>query len=289
MVLLATMHLTKVYKQHVAVNDINLKIKAGRMTAILGPNGAGKSTLIKLLIGQLTPTAGTVEMNRTRQPGVVFQGSVLDDALTVEENLRLRAQQYRDVPKQRVAELRVQFGLTSIFQQRYGTLSGGQKRRVDIARALLNHPEILFLDEPTTGLDIQTRTVIWQLLHDLQQREGLTIVLTTHYLDEADTADNVYIMTNGRVCSHGSAAEIKQRYGRPQLVLTVAPNAQPTVLATLVQTEFHVTGNQVICLPTDMASAIQILTICQPNLLDFEYRPSSLNDAFMALTGKELT
>ncbi|EQM53055.1 hypothetical protein N692_06860 [Lactiplantibacillus plantarum EGD-AQ4] len=277
MLLLSTMHLTKAYKQHVVVNDINLKIKTGSMTAVLGPNGAGKSTLIKLLIGQLTPSAGTVEMTHTRQPGVVFQSSVLDDALTVEENLRLRAQQYRHVPEQRVAELRVQLGLTSFFHQRYGTLSGGQKRRVDIARALLNHPEILFLDEPTTGLDIQTRTAIWQLLQDLQQRERLTIVLTTHYLNEADTADNIYILVKGCICANGTAAEIKRRYARSQLVLTVEPDAQSAVLTILAQTEFHVAGNQVICLPTDMASALRILTMCQSNLLDFEYRPGSLD------------
>lgn len=286
--LLTTHHLTKTYRQHVAVNDINIQVTAGSLTAILGPNGAGKSTLIKMLIGQLTPSAGTIEMQTTRQIGVVFQTSVLDATLTVQENLQLRAQQYHHLSKDRVQQLSQQLGLNHFLNQRYGTLSGGQKRRVDIARALLNQPEILFLDEPTTALDIQTRTAIWQLLHELQQKEQLTIILTTHYLDEADTADNVYVVAAGQVIANGTAASIKQQYAQQRLVLTAAPASISTILTQLAQFTTHVQGNQVHCVVSNMTMALQILDECRPLLTNFEFHPGTMDEAFMALTGKEL-
>ncbi|KZU31701.1 ABC transporter ATP-binding protein [Lactiplantibacillus plantarum] len=245
--LLTTHHLTKTYRQRVAVNDINLQVTTGSLTAIIGPNGAGKSTLIKMLIGQLVPSAGTIELQTTKQVGVVFQNSVLDSELTVVENLQLRAHQYHYLPKHRVEQLGAQLGLTRFLHQRYGTLSGGQKRRVDIARALLNQPEILFLDEPTTALDIQTRTAIWHLLHQLQQQEHLTIILTTHYLDEADTADNVYVIASGQVIANGTATSIKQQYAQQRLVLTAAPTCVSAVLKRLPPMKVDVAGNQVSC------------------------------------------
>ena len=204
--------LTKNYGDHTAVKDINLEFKKGSFNAILGPNGAGKSTTISMLIGLKRATNGQIIYAPNTRIGVVFQASVLDEKLTVKENLAIRAQQYKGIKGGRVEDLINQLGLTAFQKQLYGTLSGGQKRRVDIARALLSNPDILFLDEPTTGLDIQTRKSIWDLLYRLQRDEGMTIILTTHYLDEADEADQLYIIDHGKVIAQGSAAEIKSEY-----------------------------------------------------------------------------
>ena len=204
--------LTKNYGDHTAVKDINLEFKKGSFNAILGPNGAGKSTTISMLIGLKRATNGQIIYAPNTRIGVVFQASVLDEKLTVKENLTIRAQQYKGIKDGRVEDLINQLGLTAFQKQLYGTLSGGQKRRVDIARALLSNPDILFLDEPTTGLDIQTRKSIWDLLYRLQRDEGMTIILTTHYLDEADEADQLYIIDHGKVIAQGSAAEIKSEY-----------------------------------------------------------------------------
>ena len=202
-------NLTKVYGDKVAVNKLDIQIERGSFTAILGPNGAGKSTTIQMLIGLLQPTSGQITYAEQTKLGVVFQNSVLDANLTVVENLQIRAKQYKQVKTGKIEQLIEQLGLTSFAKQRYGTLSGGQKRRVDIARALLNSPDLLFLDEPTTGLDIQTRESIWKLLKDLQQKENMTVVLTTHYLNEADDADKIYIVDHGQVIAQGSADQIK--------------------------------------------------------------------------------
>lgn len=191
--ILETRHLSKIYGNKRAVHNLNLQIEAGGFTAILGPNGAGKSTTIQMLTRLLQPTTGEILYNSNIKLGVVFQNSVLDDMLTVRENLDIRAGQYNRIDKGKVDSLIEQLGLKKFSTQLYGTLSGGQKRRVDIARALLNNPDVLFLDEPTTGLDIQTRKVIWDLIHHLQMKEKMTVILTTHYLDEADDADMIYI------------------------------------------------------------------------------------------------
>ncbi|KRM27290.1 ATP-binding cassette domain-containing protein [Schleiferilactobacillus harbinensis] len=267
--LLTAKNLTKTYGDHVAVNGINLTIEKGSLTAVLGPNGAGKSTTINMLTGLLAPTAGMVSYADETKIGVVFQNSMLDKALTVTENLRIRAKQYRDVPASRVAVLIEELGLTDFQNQPYGTLSGGQRRRVDIARALLNAPTILFLDEPTTGLDIQTRTAIWSLLHALQQSQQLTILLTTHYLDEADHADMVYIVDRGQVIAQGTAATIRTQYAQNVLTVTTAAGEQ-------------------VHHPQTAQAAMAFLTAHKQVILNFEYRAGTMDDAFMALTGKEM-
>lgn len=287
--LLTAKHLTKTYGRHVAVNGIDLQVEAGSLTAILGPNGAGKTTLIKMLIGQLTPSAGEITYQMTKKPGVVFQTSVLDAQLTVRENLSIRAQQYRHVPSGRIQELSEQLGLTKFLTQRYGTLSGGQKRRVDIARALLNQPEILFLDEPTTALDIQTRTAIWNLLQDLQRTQHLTIILTTHYLDEADTADNVYVVAAGRVIANGTAEAIKKQYAQNRLILTALQDPQALVEKLQgASASIKVQANVVTCLVSNAEVALQLLDDCRSLISNFEFHPGTMDEAFMALTGKEL-
>ena len=280
--------LTKSYGEHVAVRNINLEFKKGSFNAILGPNGAGKSTTISMLIGLKRATNGQIIYAPNTKIGIVFQASVLDEKLTVKENLAIRAKQYKGMTHNRVDELIHQLGLTAFQKQLYGTLSGGQKRRVDIARALLSKPDILFLDEPTTGLDIQTRKSIWDLLYRLQRDEEMTIILTTHYLDEADEADQLYIIDHGKVLAQGSAAEIKSQY---------ASNLLKIRFKNLQDLEKILPNNMVVekekdleysLYPETQLEAIDYLTQVREKIAGFEFRPGTMDDAFIALTGREV-
>jgi ABC transporter, ATP-binding protein len=279
--------LTKNYGDHTAVKDINLEFKKGSFNAILGPNGAGKSTTISMLIGLKRATNGQIIYAPNTRIGVVFQASVLDEKLTVKENLAIRAQQYKGIKGGRVEDLINQLGLTVFQKQLYGTLSGGQKRRVDIARALLSNPDILFLDEPTTGLDIQTRKSIWDLLYRLQRDEGMTIILTTHYLDEADEADQLYIIDHGEVIAQGSATEIKSEYASNLLKICFKDKQVekflPKNMPVEKENEFEYS-----LYPKSQLEAIDYLTQVREKIASFEFRPGTMDDAFIALTGREV-
>ena len=279
--------LTKNYGDHTAVKDINLEFKKGSFNAILGPNGAGKSTTISMLIGLKRATNGQIIYAPNTRIGVVFQASVLDEKLTVKENLAIRAQQYKGIKGGRVEDLINQLGLTAFQKQLYGTLSGGQKRRVDIARALLANPDILFLDEPTTGLDIQTRKSIWDLLYRLQRDEGMTIILTTHYLDEADEADQLYIIDHGKVIAQGSAAEIKSEYASNLLKICFKDKQVekflPKNMPVEKENEFEYS-----LYPKGQLEAIDYLTQVREKIASFEFRLGTMDDAFIALTGREV-
>ena len=279
--------LTKNYGDHTAVKDINLEFKKGSFNAILGPNGAGKSTTISMLIGLKRATNGQIIYAPNTRIGVVFQASVLDEKLTVKENLAIRAQQYKGIKGDRVKDLINQLGLTAFQKQLYGTLSGGQKRRVDIARALLSNPDILFLDEPTTGLDIQTRKSIWDLLYRLQRDEGMTIILTTHYLDEADGADQLYIIDHGKVIAQGSATEIKSEYASNLLKIYFKDKQVekflPKNMPVEKENEFEYS-----LYPKSQLEAIDYLTQVREKIASFEFRPGTMDDAFIALTGREV-
>lgn len=279
--------LTKNYGDHTAVKDINLEFKKGSFNAILGPNGAGKSTTISMLIGLKRATNGQIIYAPNTRIGVVFQASVLDEKLTVKENLAIRAQQYKGIKGGRVEDLINQLGLTAFQKQLYGALSGGQKRRVDIARALLSNPDILFLDEPTTGLDIQTRKSIWDLLYRLQRDEGMTIILTTHYLDEADEANQLYIIDHGKVIAQGSAAEIKSEYASNLLKICFKDKQVekflPQNMPVEKENEFEYS-----LYPKSQLEAIDYLTQVREKIASFEFRPGTMDDAFIALTGREV-
>ena len=280
--------LTKNYGSYATVRNINLEFKKGSFNAILGPNGAGKSTTISMLIGLKKPTKGQIRYAPNTKIGVVFQASVLDEMLTVRENLTIRAQQYKGIEASRVESLIHQLGLTAFQKQLYGTLSGGQKRRVDIARALLSNPDILFLDEPTTGLDIQTRKSIWDLLYRLQKDEGMTIVLTTHYLDEADEADQIYIVDHGKVIAQGSAITIKSQYASNILKIRFK---KLNDIEKLLQTEMTVEAEnelEYLFYPRTSLEAIEYLTQVREEIDSFEFRPGTMDDAFIALTGREV-
>ena len=286
--LVETKNLTKVYGDKVAVNGLDIQIERGSFTAILGPNGAGKSTTIQMLIGLLQPTSGQITYAEQTKLGVVFQNSVLDANLTVVENLQIRAKQYKQVATGKIEKLIEQLGLTRFAKQRYGTLSGGQKRRVDIARALLNSPDLLFLDEPTTGLDIQTRENIWQLLKDLQQKENMTVVLTTHYLNETDDADKIYIVDHGQVIAQGSADQIKERYARNILRILIQDSEDlKAALPTSCEWE-QAKENEFFFYPETTQEALTLLSQLGSYIEQFEFQAGTMDDAFMALTGREV-
>jgi len=276
MKLLQAINLTKKFPNKLAVNNISLTINQGELVALLGPNGAGKSTTLNMLIGVSQPTNGQIIFGEKStnikdyktEIGVVFQGSVLDGNLTVKDNIMTRANMYAK-PVQ-LKSLIKKFELESIWKQPYRSLSGGQRRRVDIARALVSSPELLFLDEPSTGLDIQTRTKIWEVLEQLRKETGLTIVFTTHYLEESENADYIYIMDQGKVIAEDTVAGLQKKYTQNVLQLD------------------YLNGESKIETLDSKDEAIKILTENAKLLADFEYRPGTMDDVFMNLTGKEI-
>ena len=286
--ILQAKNISKRYGNHLAVDNIQLQFKRGTFNAILGPNGAGKSTTISMLIGLKQPTQGDIIYEPGTKIGVVFQTSVLDEMLTVRENLIIRAKQYKGLKPNRVSDLIDRLGLSAFQKQKYGTLSGGQKRRVDIARALLHGPDLLFLDEPTTGLDIQTRKSIWDLLYQLQREEGMTVVLTTHYLDEADEADQIYIVDHGKVIAQGSALDIKNQYAKNILKIRFKKIQQIESLKASGMSVEQQGQLEYIFQPESEREAIDYLAQVRDKLAHFEFRPGTMDDAFIALTGREV-
>ena len=286
--ILQAKNISKRYGNHLAVDNIQLQFKRGTFNAILGPNGAGKSTTISMLIGLKQPTKGEIIYEPGAKIGMVFQTSVLDEMLTVRENLAIRARQYKGLKPNRVSDLIGRLGLSAFQKQRYGTLSGGQKRRGDIARALLHSPDLLFLDEPTTGLDIQTRKSIWDLLYQLQREEGMTVVLTTHYLDEADEADQIYIVDHGKVIAQGSALDIKSRYAKNILKIRFKEIQQIESLKTSGMSVEQQSQLEYVFQPESEREAIDYLAQVRDRIAHFEFRPGTMDDAFIALTGREV-
>lgn len=287
-------HLVKRYQQKIAVNDLSLTIKGGQFVAFLGPNGAGKSTTINMLTGMAQPTSGEIKMDglaptnqKYRQKlGVVFQNSVLDDDLSVIDNLKIRAGMYRNVSDSWFNELIYEFQLNDILKQKYGTLSGGQRRRVDIARALLNQPEVLFLDEPSTGLDIQTRQLIWQVLGKLRTKNAMTMILTTHYLEEAQSAEMVYVIDHGELVVADTIDNLEK--GILGGKLTLFTKDINTLKQYLKYKTIEVTNVGIIIQNITSNEVIDILVANQNIIDDFEYQRVNLNDVFLQLTGNEV-
>lgn len=282
--LIETYSLTKRYGKKLALNNIDIKIDKGQLVAYLGTNGAGKSTTINILTGLLKQTSGTITYAPNLKIGVVFQDSVLDDNLTVKDNLYLRAGMYKKYSKEWLNQLIELIRIKNFLNQKYGTLSGGQRRRVDIARALIDRPNLLFLDEPTTGLDLQTRLVIWHLLQKLQKEQGLTIFLTTHYLEEAENADQMYILENGNILASGSAKQIKEKYAPTRLLVTMKNNEVPNLSNNITQLR----DNKFRIESMSSKQVIDFLSKNEDKIADFEYQKGSIDDAFIKITGKEL-
>ncbi|MET4060949.1 multidrug/hemolysin transport system ATP-binding protein [Arthrobacter sp. UYP6] len=294
--------LTKKYGATAAVDDLSFEVQAGSVFAFLGINGAGKSTTISCLTTVLSFNAGdaTVSGHNVRSEagevrkdiGVVFQDSVLDPLLTGRENLRTRAKFYsadaaaNDV---RIKELSAMIGIDDFVDRRYGTYSGGQRRRVDIARALLHSPSILFLDEPTAGLDPASRAMVWSTIRELRDRHGLTVFLTTHYMEETEEADRVCIIERGRIIADGTPAQLRARHSSSVLSVTTADRPSLLALAAAAGADLREDDDGgVVRLVVDSAgTARRILTEHGDAVEDFEFRHGTMDDVFLALTGHE--
>lgn len=290
-------HLVKSYGDIKAVNDISFLVKRGSLFAFLGPNGAGKSTTINVMTTLLDADSGVVYLNdktdesyfRTKI-GVVFQGNVLDDDLTVKENLFYRGALYlndQKIVRQRYDELSKYLNLEEFENQRFKTLSGGQKRRAEIARALFSNPEILLLDEPTTGLDPETRQIVWKVIEDLQKNKNMTIFLTTHYMEEAANADHVVIINKGKVVAEGTPAQLKDTYSQDRL--KIVPNDKVEMVTWLEKNkmEFRKVSDQYIIPVEDSKQAIGIIEEIKSNIRQFEMIQGTMDDVFLEVIGGE--
>ena len=281
--LIRTKDLIKTFGDKTVIDHLNLEVEEGKLLAYIGTNGAGKSITMKMLTGLLKPTSGEIELAADLKIGMVFQESVLDEELTVLDNLKSRQALYRKQDKAWLEKLIRLTGLQDFLNQTYGTLSGGQRRRVDIIRALLNKPNLLFLDEPTTGLDIQTRRAIWEILRRLQREENLTIFLTTHYLEEAENADMTYIIDHGKVLAKGSAKELKERYSKPYLLI------ETDNITAFSDIDYKLLENgQLKMFVDDSANALAILSDKRDVISDFDYMKANINDVFLSITGREM-
>lgn len=281
--LIRTKDLIKTFGDKTVIEHLNLEVEEGKLLAYIGTNGAGKSTTMKMLTGLLKPTSGEIELAADLKIGMVFQESVLDEELTVLDNLKSRQAFYRKQDKAWLEKLIQLTGLDAFLNQTYGTLSGGQRRRVDIVRALLNKPNLLFLDEPTTGLDIQTRRAIWEILHRLQREGNLTIFLTTHYLEEAENADMAYIIDHGKVLAKGSAKELKETYSKPYLLVETSDVAAFSDLDCK-----RLGDGRLKIIVEDSSKALAILSDKRTVINDFDYVKANINDVFLNITGREM-
>lgn len=291
-------HLHKSYGKVHAVQDLSFRVKQGEMFAFLGVNGAGKSTTINILCGQLPKDSGAVTIcgkNADTDPdaikrslGVVFQSSVLDKDLSVRDNLRSRAALYGIRGKQfeaRLRELSALLDFGDLLKRPVGKLSGGQRRRIDIARALLHRPEILILDEPTTGLDPQTRSLLWEVVGQLRRQENMTVFLTTHYMEEAADADYVVILDHGRIAAEGTPLQLKNTYTGDFLTLY---GVDEQAVMALGRPYEPIRDAYRVSIPNPAAATQMILQ--DPELFrDYELTKGKMDDVFLAVTGKKLT
>lgn len=292
--------LVKSYRGIRAVDAVSFAVPDGGLFAFLGANGAGKSTTIGCLTTLLRADAGTIRVaghdvradaERVRAAiGVVFQGSLMDDALTVRENLRVRATLSRVSGRRyaaRMAELAALIDLDGFLDRPYGRLSGGQRRRADIARALLHEPDILFLDEPTAGLDPASRVAVWNAVARLRRDHGLTVFLTTHYMEETEEADLVCIIDAGRIVARGTPTELRARFSRSVLSVTTDDPDGLLALPGVDRASAEIDGDVVRLAVPDAAAARSILAGHAERVRDFEFRHGRMDDVFLALTAQQ--
>lgn len=288
--------LTKKYQQKEVVSFIDLKVEKGSLFAFLGPNGAGKSTTINMISTAIKPTSGSIfvdglevgkENSKIRQKiGIVFQDNVLDDLLTVEENLLFWGKIYslsKNELNKQLDFLENLLHLTDILKQRFGTLSGGQKRRAEIARAIIHRPLLLILDEPTTGLDPKTRVQVWQTITYLREKLGMTVFLTTHYMEEAAEADKIAVINHGELIALGTPNQLRNKYSRDSL------NLYKTSLEDLkIECEKRKLGytegiDFIRIQVRDTDEALHLLNELNDLYQSFEVRKGNLDDVFLAL------
>lgn len=290
-------HLTKRFGQVEAVRNLSFRVKEGELFAFLGINGAGKSTTINIMCGQLKKDGGNILINGMdldrevqkikRKLGVVFQNSVLDGALNVYDNLESRAALYGITGaefKRRLEALSRLLEFKELLKRPVEKLSGGQRRRIDIARALLHEPKILILDEPTTGLDPQTRKILWNVITNLRKNENMTVFLTTHYMEEAAEADYVVIIDRGRISAEGTPLALKNTYTGDFITLYGVDEEQVKSLGMEYET---IREAYRVSVPHTAAATRMILE--NPELFqDYEITKGKMDDVFLAVTGKKL-
>ncbi|MHB8279350.1 MAG: ABC transporter ATP-binding protein [Candidatus Humimicrobiaceae bacterium] len=296
--IISVSNLKKRYGNVEAVKGIDFYVNEGELFAFLGPNGAGKTTTIDIICTLLKPDDGVVKVNSyilgeqddkiRKSIGVVFQDSILDNLLTVKENMYTRGSFYGLSSKElanAVGKASRAAGVESFMNRPYGKLSGGQRRRSDIARALVNTPKILFLDEPTTGLDPQTRKSVWDTIRGLQKGTGMTVFLTTHYMEEAANADYVAIIDNGLISAKGTPAELRAKYTTDMLRLLPKDSDKLAVFLNDQDIKYAVSGGFFTIPVSNTLDALPIVNNAESMILGFEVVNGSMDDAFVNITG----
>jgi multidrug/hemolysin transport system ATP-binding protein len=294
-------NLLKSYGNVKAVKGIDFFVNEGDLFAFLGPNGAGKTTTIDVICTLLAPDGGMVTVNgyklgknddKIRQCiGVVFQDSILDNLLTVKENLFMRGSFY-GMPQRQLSEAVKKAAeaadVLSFINRPYGKLSGGQRRRADIARALVNTPKVLFLDEPTTGLDPQTRKSVWDTIRKLQKDTGMTVFLTTHYMEEAAGADYVAIIDNGLISAKGTPGELREKYSSDTLHLLPRDTIKLEEFLKGQDVSYSIAGGIYLISVGSTLEALPLVNKVENLITGFEVISGSMDDAFVSITGKEM-
>jgi len=292
---------TKKYGDFTAVNDISFNVEEGTLFAFLGPNGAGKSTTINTLCTIFEKTSGTLiidgkdvstQKSEVRSTiGVVFQDSTLDTKMTIDENLKMHCVFY-NIPQKEVEE-RIQFvlNLVDLLGERkklVGALSGGMKRRVEIARGLIHYPKVLFLDEPTTGLDPQTRAHIWEYIVKLQKERNITIFLTTHYMEEAEICNKIAIMDGGIIVAHDTPYALKKEYTKDKAYITTKNEPELERLLTQYELKYIKKDSYYKVDAEKISPLLQVLSIQKEVITDIEIKKGTFNDVFLEITGKKI-
>jgi len=299
--IISVRQLTKRYGDLTAVDKVSFSVHEGSLFAFLGPNGAGKSTTINVICTLLEKTEGEVIVDglvigrddaRIRKKiGVVFQDNVLDDLLTVRENLLSRGQLYGmsgQALQQRLARVAATMELGDQLNRRYGKLSGGQRRRTEIGRALMSDPKILFLDEPTTGLDPQTRIQVWKTINQLQKDLSMTVFLTTHYMEEAASADWVAIIDGGKIVAEGTPHELKQQHSSDLLRLTPRDRRQTEEWLQAASRPYERVADQLMIPVKDSLEAFSLLQRLDGTFAAFEVVNGNMDDVFINITGHKI-
>ena len=290
-------NLSKSFKEVKAIDGLSFSVNEGELFAFLGINGAGKSTTISIICSQLQKDSGMVVIDGVdidkesrkinSEIGVVFQNSVLDKALSVEENLKSRAALYsiygKDF-KKRLDELCELLDFKDLLKRNVGRLSGGQRRRIDIARALIHNPKILILDEPTTGLDPQTRKLLWSIITNPRKEQNMTVFLTTHYMEEAADADNVVIIDSGKIIAQGTPLELKNKYTGDFITLYGADEDEIKGLGV----EYEKLKDSYRIAVKNTLEATELIVKHPEVFKDYEIIKGRMDDVFLSATGKKL-
>lgn len=297
-------HLSKSYAGVKAVDDISFEVAKGSLFAFLGINGAGKSTTINVICSILNKDSGKIYVDGydldenimaiKSEIGIVFQSSVLDRDLTVKQNLEIRTSFYslgREQKRKNISDIINLLELEPILNKPVKNLSGGQIRRVDIARAMVHRPKLLILDEPTTGLDPKTRLVVWALIDKIRAETGMTVFLTTHYLEEAEHATEVVIMDKGRIIASGTPNELKNAYSKDYIISYSEnnENLESKLKAGGISYDYDRDRKAYKIYTENAIEAKRLLSELDEYLIDFEVLKGTMDDVFLNVTGKNIT